>query len=31
MGDLPVSTLAFLLVCIVATGWIFRTGYRLKN
>ena len=24
-------TLAFLLVCIVATGWIFRTGYRLKN
>ena len=24
-------TLAFLLVCTVATAWIFRTGYRLKN
>ncbi len=25
------ATLAFLLVCLIAVGWIFRTGYRLKN
>jgi ABC-2 type transport system permease protein len=24
-------TLAFLLVCIGVIGWIFRTGYRLRN
>lgn len=24
-------TLLFLLLCLVAVGWIFRTGYRLKN
>jgi ABC-2 type transport system permease protein len=24
-------TLAFLAACIAVTGWIFRTGYRLKN
>ena len=24
-------TLVFLAICIVATGWMFRTGYRLKN
>ncbi|HLV29082.1 MAG TPA: ABC transporter permease [Burkholderiaceae bacterium] len=24
-------TLAFLLVCLGVTAWIFRTGYRLKN
>jgi len=24
-------TLGFLLVCMVIVGWIFRTGYRLKN
>jgi ABC-2 type transport system permease protein len=24
-------TLVFLAACIVAVGWIFRTGYRLKN
>jgi len=24
-------TLLFLLLCIVAVGWIFRTGYRLKS
>jgi ABC-2 type transport system permease protein len=24
-------TLFFLTACIAATGWIFRTGYRLKN
>lgn len=24
-------TLLFLVICIAATGWIFRTGYRLKN
>lgn len=24
-------TLVFLAICIVATAWIFRTGYRLKN
>jgi ABC-2 type transport system permease protein len=25
------ATLGFLLVCMVIVGWIFRTGYRLKN
>jgi ABC-2 type transport system permease protein len=24
-------TLVFLLVCLTAIGWIFKTGYRLKN
>jgi ABC-2 type transport system permease protein len=24
-------TLLFLLLCVVAVGWIFRTGYRLKS
>jgi ABC-2 type transport system permease protein len=24
-------TLLFLLLCVVVVGWIFRTGYRLKN
>jgi ABC-2 type transport system permease protein len=24
-------TLGFLALCIAVTGWIFRTGYRLKN
>jgi ABC-2 type transport system permease protein len=24
-------TLAMLLICLAAVGWIFRTGYRLKN
>ena len=24
-------TLLFLLLCIVAVAWIFRTGYKLKN
>jgi ABC-2 type transport system permease protein len=24
-------TLVFMLLCLVAIGWIFRTGYRLKN
>jgi ABC-2 type transport system permease protein len=25
------ATFAFLLVCLTATWWIFRTGYRLKS
>ena len=25
------ATLGFLLVCLAVVGWIFRTGYRLKN
>lgn len=25
------ATLAFFLVCLAITAWIFRTGYRLKN
>jgi ABC-2 type transport system permease protein len=25
------ATLGFLLLCIAIVGWIFRTGYRLKN
>jgi ABC-2 type transport system permease protein len=24
-------TLLFLLLCVAAIGWIFRTGYRLKS
>ncbi|WP_225408868.1 ABC transporter permease [Stigmatella hybrida] len=26
-----VMTLGFFLLCLVAVGWIFKTGYRLKN
>ncbi|GAA0870511.1 ABC transporter permease [Brevundimonas basaltis] len=25
------ATLGFLVICLVIVGWIFRTGYRLKN
>lgn len=25
------ATLGFLLICLTIVGWIFRTGYRLKN
>ncbi|MEY3841097.1 MAG: hypothetical protein RLZZ542_207 [Pseudomonadota bacterium] len=25
------ATLGFLLVCLAIVGWVFRTGYRLKN
>jgi ABC-2 type transport system permease protein len=25
------ATLAFLFVCLAIVGWMFRTGYRLKN
>ena len=25
------ATLGFLLICLTAVWWIFRTGYRLKN
>ncbi|HEX8263510.1 MAG TPA: ABC transporter permease [Allosphingosinicella sp.] len=36
VGDVPVAislgaTLGFLLLCLVAVAWIFRTGYRLKT
>ncbi len=24
-------TLGFFLICLAVVGWIFRTGYRLKN
>jgi ABC-2 type transport system permease protein len=35
-GDVSIAvsltaTFAFLLVCLAVIGWIFRTGYRLKN
>ena len=35
-GDVSVGislgvTFAFLLICLAAVGWIFRTGWRLKN
>jgi ABC-2 type transport system permease protein len=35
-ADLPVGTsvaiaLAFFAACVVTVGWIFKTGYRLKN
>jgi len=35
-ADVPVglsltATFAFLLVCLTAIWWIFRTGYRLKS
>jgi len=26
-----VMTLVFLAVCLGIVGWIFRTGYRLRN
>lgn len=26
-----IATIAFLLICLAITAWIFRTGYRLKN
>jgi ABC-2 type transport system permease protein len=25
------ATLGFLVLCLAVVGWIFRTGYRLKN
>jgi ABC-2 type transport system permease protein len=36
IADVSVSisigmTAAFLVICLVTIGWIFRTGYRLKN
>jgi ABC-2 type transport system permease protein len=35
-ADVPVglsltATFAFLLICLAAIWWIFRTGYRLKS
>jgi ABC-2 type transport system permease protein len=35
-ADVPVAislaaTLAFLLICLAGIGWIFKTGYRLKQ
>ena len=35
-GDVPIAislgaTAGFMLLCLVVIGWIFRTGYRLKN
>ncbi|MEQ1755004.1 MAG: ABC transporter permease [Micropepsaceae bacterium] len=36
IGDVPVvtslvATLVFFLICLSVVGWIFKTGYRLKN
>jgi ABC-2 type transport system permease protein len=31
VGTSLVATFAFLLVCLFVVGWIFRTGYRIKN
>lgn len=36
LADVPVATsliaiFGFLLLCLLAVGWIFRTGWRLKN
>jgi ABC-2 type transport system permease protein len=31
VGTSLVATFAFLLICLVVIGWIFRTGYRIKN
>jgi ABC-2 type transport system permease protein len=25
------ATLGFLALCLLAVGWIFKTGYKLKN
>jgi len=25
------ATLGFFVLCLLVVGWIFRTGYRLKN
>jgi ABC-2 type transport system permease protein len=35
-GDVPVvtslvATLVFFFICLGIVGWIFKTGYRLKN
>jgi len=35
-ADVPVGislgmTVLFLLICVAVVGWIFRTGYRLRN
>jgi ABC-2 type transport system permease protein len=31
VGASVLATLGFLAVCLVIVGWIFKTGYRLKN
>ena len=31
IGVSLLATLGFLLLCLAVVGWIFRTGYRLKN
>jgi len=31
VGVSLLMTLGFLLILLVAVGWIFKTGYRLKN
>ncbi len=31
IGASLVATLGFLLVCLAIVGWMFKTGYRLKN
>ena len=31
IGASLAATLGFLLVCLAVVGWMFRTGYRLKN
>ena len=31
IGASLAATLAFLFVCLAVVGWMFRTGYRLKN
>jgi len=31
IGISVAMTLLFLLLCLAIVGWIFKTGYRLKN
>ena len=31
VGTSLAVTLGFFIVCLLLVGWIFRTGYRLKN
>jgi ABC-2 type transport system permease protein len=31
IGVSVAMTLVFLVICLAVTGWIFKTGYKLKN
>jgi len=31
VGTSLAMTLGFFVICLLLVGWIFKTGYRLKN